>query len=152
MKTAKDILSEKGFQIIAVPPDSTLCEALKKMVKHNIGAIAIREDEQEPRGIWTERDLMRQTYEPNFDPKTAKIGDYMTKELKKVDASASIYKMLEMFLGLRLRHVFVTENEKTIGLLSTGDVIQAALHEKDRELKELNEMVSWEYYENWRWT
>ena len=29
--------------------------------------------------------------------------------------------------------------------------IKASIQEKDRELKDLNAMVSWEYYENWGW-
>jgi len=36
-------------------------------------------------------------------------------------------------------------------MLSTGDVIKASLQEKDLEMKKLNAMVSWEYYENWQW-
>jgi hypothetical protein len=31
-----------------------------------------------------------------------------------------------------------------------GDVIKANLNEKTKELKALNAIVSWEYYENWR--
>lgn len=38
-----------------------------------------------------------------------------------------------------------------IGLLSIGDVLRANLFEKETQFKELNEFVSWDYYENWRW-
>jgi hypothetical protein len=32
-----------------------------------------------------------------------------------------------------------------------GKTIGANLLEKDREIKDLNELVGWDYYENWRW-
>ena len=57
----------------------------------------------------------------------------------------------DKFLGLKLRHLLIEKEGKYIGLLSIGDVIKASIQEKDQELKNLNAMVSWEYYENWRW-
>jgi hypothetical protein len=38
-----------------------------------------------------------------------------------------------------------------IGMVSIGDVLRANLLEKDRKIKELNSMASWQYYENWGW-
>jgi len=35
-------------------------------------------------------------------------------------------------------------------MLSIGDVLRASLLAKDRQFKELNEFVSWDYYENWQ--
>jgi len=34
-------------------------------------------------------------------------------------------------------------------MLSVGDVIRASLLAKDNEIKDLNKIASWEYYENW---
>jgi hypothetical protein len=50
-----------------------------------------------------------------------------------------------------LRHLLIEKNGEFIGVLSSGDVMKANLNEKTKELEELNAMVSWEYYENWRW-
>ena len=53
--------------------------------------------------------------------------------------------------GLRIRHLLVEKEGRPIGLLSAGDVMKATLEMKNRELKALNAMVSWDYYEDWRW-
>ncbi|MBN1482831.1 CBS domain-containing protein [candidate division KSB1 bacterium] len=151
MKNAEDIVREKGNDVFSISAHATIEDALKIMVAKKIGAILVEEN-GEIVGIWTERDLLRNSILDDFDPKTARIGDYMTKNLVTADASESIYRMMDKFLGLRVRHLPIKKDGKVIGLLSAGDVIKAALIEKTREFDELNEMVSWEYYENWRWS
>ena len=151
MKTAEDIVKEKGSDVYSISADAKIQDALKMMVAKKIGAILI-EDDGEIVGIWTERDLLRNSILDDFDPRTSRIGDFMTKKLVTADASENIYRMMDKFLGLRFRHLPVEKQGKIIGLLSAGDVIKAALIEKTREFDELNEMVGWEYYENWRWS
>jgi signal-transduction protein with cAMP-binding, CBS, and nucleotidyltransferase domain len=56
-----------------------------------------------------------------------------------------------MFLGLFLRHLPVEKEGETIGLISIGDILRANLLEKEKQFKELNAFVSWDYYENWKW-
>jgi len=150
MKTAEGLLREKGTEIISVTPETSIYDALQKMIKNNIGAILI-EDNGEIIGIWTERDLMRDTLSEGFNPKTAKIKDFMITDLITANHTDNIYNMMDVFLGKRLRHLLVKKDEKYIGLLSIGDVVKAQLNEKTKELDELHAMVSWDYYSNWRW-
>jgi CBS domain-containing protein len=150
MKTAKDILNEKGNELICVDENATIFEALEIMAENKIGAILVKK-EGKIAGIWTERDLTRNSLVDGFDVKGAKIKDYMVTNLKSVPAEDTAYQMMDHFLGLRLRHLLIVENEEYIGMLSAGDVMRAALNEKDKELKELNTILSWEYYENWQW-
>jgi signal-transduction protein with cAMP-binding, CBS, and nucleotidyltransferase domain len=56
-----------------------------------------------------------------------------------------------MFVGLYLRHIPVQKNGQFIGMVSIGDVLRASLLEKDRQIKQLNSLASWQYYENWGW-
>lgn len=150
MKLAEDILNEKGKELISVPEDTTISKALEVMIENKIGAILVRRDENIV-GIWTERDLMRNTVSGGFDPATAIIKDYMVTGLISAPASDDVYHLMDKFLGLRLRHLLIEKDGNYIGLLTTGDAIKATLHQKNKELKDMNEMLSWEYYENWRW-
>ena len=150
VKTAGDIVKEKGNELFSVSIDAVIQDALKMMVAKRIGAVLVEEN-GEMIGIWTERDLLRNSIVDDFDPRTSRIGDYMTKGLVTADASENMYRMMDKFLGLRFRHLPVEQDGKIIGILSAGDVIKAALLEKTKEFDELNEMLSWEYYENWRW-
>lgn len=150
MKTAEDMVQEKNREIICVSPEITVYEALRIMNKKNIGSIFIKEGDKII-GVWTERDLMRNVMIEGFDLKTAKIKDYMTKDLICAKHTDSLYKILDIFLGRRFRRILVEKEGEYIGLLSVGDVMKSCLIDKDLELKKLNALVSWEYYENWKW-
>jgi len=150
MKTAEDIVQSKGTDIFSVPLTATLHDAIELMMAKRIGAVLVQ-DRDEMVGIWTERDLLRSSLADDFDPQTALIAQHMTKNLITVPHTETIYRMMDKFLGLHLRHLPVEKEGKIIGVLSSGDVIREALIEKTREFKELNQMVGWEYYENWRW-
>jgi signal-transduction protein with cAMP-binding, CBS, and nucleotidyltransferase domain len=150
MRTAEQILEEKGGEMIWVAADSTVEEALKIMVEKNIGAILVKEGE-EIVGIWTEHELLSDILTEGFDPKTARIRDFMTTDLQSAPHNATVYQLMDKFLGMRLRHLLIIKEGKYIGLISSGDVTKASLTEKTAELEKLNAMVSWEYYEDWRW-
>lgn len=151
MKTAQDILNDKPPNpMVTIAPESTIAEAVDRMVNANIGAILI-EKKTDIIGIWTERDLLRATHQPDFDPKTAVIGDHMQKRLHCAGDDTPVEQLEEMFLGLFIRHILIKKQERFIGLLSIGDVLRASLLEKDRRIKKLNSIASWQYYENWGW-
>jgi len=150
MQTAEHILGIKGEEIISVAADATICEALQVMVERKVGSTLVTENGRFV-GIWTERDLMRNTLDPDFDPRTARIGDYMVTGLRFAPHTDTVYELMDKFLGLRLRHLLIRKGEEFIGLLSIGDVIKVCLQEKTREFEELHAVVSWEYYEEWRY-
>jgi signal-transduction protein with cAMP-binding, CBS, and nucleotidyltransferase domain len=125
-------------------------DALKKMNENKVGAILITQDGK-PAGIWTERDLLRNTLDEGFDPRTTPIDSVMTKTIVTAPSSDTVYNLMDKFLGLRIRHLIIEKDGDIIGMLSSGDVMKASIQEKDEELKQLNSMVGWDYYENWCW-
>ena len=150
MKTAEDIVKDKQYEIVSVSYDQTIQQACRLMVDNRIGAILVKKNDEYV-GIWTERDLLRNITKPGFDPQTARIGDYMTSRLHSVSHDTPLHKVQDMFLGLFLRHLPVEKEGETIGLISIGDILRANLLEKEKQFKELNAFVSWDYYENWKW-
>jgi len=150
MKTAGDILNDKKRDMVTVRPEQTIREALEHMQVNRIGAILVKRADKIV-GIWTERDLARDILKRGFDIDTAKVGDHMTTRLYTAPDDTPLLKLQEMFLGLFIRHILITQRRKTIGLLSIGDVMRASLLDKDTQIRDLTAMASWEYYENWGW-
>lgn len=151
MKTAEDILKDKQpARIISIAPDQTISAAIDRMNRHNIGAILVSQGDDIV-GIWTERDLLRAMGQTAFDPLTATVGTHMKTHLHSAAHDTPIDQLEEMFVGLFIRHVLIKRQEQFIGLLSIGDVLRASLLEKDRQIKKLNTIASWQYYENWGW-
>ena len=150
MNTAEDIVSDKNMQILTVSHDETVQRTCQMMVENRIGAVVVEKNDEFV-GIWTERDLLRNIANEGFDPHTAKVGDYMSSPIHAAPHNTHLHKLEEMFLGLFVRHLVVEKEGRYIGFISIGDVLRAGLLEKDRKFKEINALVSWDYYEDWKW-
>jgi len=150
METAKKMMADKGREIVSVPVGTTLFATLEKMNQKKVGAILVTRDEKIV-GIWTERDLMQDIIREKLDLKSALIEDYMTTHPISAPHTDTVFNLMDKFLGLRVRHLLIEEDGNIIGLVSGGDVMKCVIHEKDSELRQLNSMVSWDYYENWKW-
>ena len=150
METAKNMLADKGREIVSVPVGTTLFATLEKMNQNKVGAILVTRDDKII-GIWTERDLMQDVIQEDFDLKSALIEEYMTTHLVFALHTDTVFNLMDKFLGLRIRHLLIEEDGNIIGLVSGGDVMKCVIHEKDTDLKQLKSMVSWDYYEDWKW-
>lgn len=149
-KTAEDIINEKEEGPIVAGPDTTVFEAVSLILEKGANAVLIEKDGKYV-GIWTERDLLRNVLIDDFDPKHSRVGDFMSSPLISVPYNYTIYQLIDTFLGKGIRHLLIEKNGEYIGLLYARDIIRAGLTERTLELKELNEMVDWEYYEDWKW-
>ncbi len=149
-KTAEDLLNEKGSDIHAIGPDVSLADAIAFMNKNNVGAVLIR-DGVKYVGIWTERDLLRDVTHDGFDIRSAKIRDHMQAKLICARHDEPLFSLIDKILGLRIRHLLVKREGQFIGMLSVGDLLRAALQQRNEELHRLQEIVKLEYYDEWRW-
>ncbi len=150
MKTAQDIILDNKRQLVFVSHDQTVMRALELMVTHRIGAVLVKKGDDIV-GIWTERDFLRNSLQPDFDPRSASVDEYMSSPLYTAPHDATLTTLQEMFIGLFVRHIPITKDGVFIGMVSIGDVLRADLLEKDLQIKELNSIASWQYYENWGW-
>jgi CBS domain-containing protein len=150
MNTAEEMLKEKDAQIISVSPDQTVMEAVQVMAERRIGVVLVEKD-GDLIGILSERDFLRHSADEQFDSRAAKVGDYMSAPLKFATHDTELPMLQEMFLGLYVRHLPIKKGDRFIGMLSIGDVLRADLLDKDRDIKELKKMASWQYYDNWGW-
>jgi CBS domain-containing protein len=126
MTCAEDIIREKGHRLISVDGEATIRSALEIMIKDHIGAILVC-DKNRYVGIWTERDLMRDVLRHRFDPNKAKIRNYMITGLHYAPHTASLEQLMDIFVGLDIRHVLIEKKGRYIGLLSPEDVIMRYL-------------------------
>ena len=150
MKTAEDILNEKQSDMVWIAGDKSVQDAIVLMVENSIGAVLIKQEERFV-GIFSERDLLRNSADPNFNPKASRVADYMSSPLHCAPHDMSLIRLTEKFLGLFIRHLMIEREGRQIGLLSIGDVLRSSLLDQDRQIKELNAIASWEYYDDWGW-
>ena len=137
----------QGIEAITRPSEDVTLSFVRP---GRIAAVLVKEGDDMV-GIWTERDYLRNSSDPDFKPQAVKVGDYMSSPLHFANHDANLTQLEEMFLGLYLRHLPVQKDGSFIGMISIGDVLRANLLEKDSKIKELNSLASWQYYENWGW-
>jgi signal-transduction protein with cAMP-binding, CBS, and nucleotidyltransferase domain len=148
--TAEDILKDIGQEPLCVQPETTVYDAVKLMLARESHAVLIQKDGTYV-GIWTERDLMKNTVLDGYDPKTTKVGDHMSFPIKTAPHTDNIFQLIDKLLGFKTRHLLIAKEGKYIGLLYARDVIRVGFTERTKQLRELDEMVSLEFYENWKW-
>ena len=150
MKTAEDILKEKQRDMVWIAKDKSVFEAVQMMVDNTIGAVLVKEGDRFV-GIFSERDLLHKSADPDFDLRQARVADYMSSPLLSAPHDMPMIRLTEKFLGLFIRHLMIEKEGRQIGMLSIGDILRATLLEQDRQIKELNAVPTWEYYDDWGW-
>ena len=100
---------------------TTVADAVKEMSKYDVGSLVIV-DGKEPIGIFTERDLLKRVVAKDMDPRTAKIGDVMTKEVFTVQAGEYIGNVYHSLTHRGIRHAPVVDQGVLVGIVSVRDL------------------------------
>lgn len=140
MAIVKDFLKVKGHQVWWVAPTTPLKVALGLMAKHKIGALLVLDGSQVV-GIFTERDYARAAVEiPDLELHTP-VRELMTSQVYYVTPQQSAEEVMTLMTAKRFRHLPVVENDKLVGLISIGDVVKYVIHEKEDEIKNLEDYI-----------
>ena len=120
----RDILRDKGTDVVTIDPARTVLEAMRELVRHGIGAVVVtREDAV--MGILTERDVLRLSAEDPGQAADLPVVRAMTSELVVGVPEDSVEYVMEIMTKNRIRHLPVIEGGRLAGILSIGDVVNA---------------------------
>lgn len=136
MVTVKNILDKKGYDTYSVKPDQTVYDALKVLADKEIGAVLVS-DGDKLLGIFSERDYARKLILKGFFSKESSVRDVMTKELVFVNYNADIFECMSIMNEKKVRHLPVLENNKLVGIISIGDVVNAIISSQNSAIKDL---------------
>ncbi|MFZ0243531.1 MAG: CBS domain-containing protein [Desulfobacterales bacterium] len=144
MKTARDLLREKGAQIYSTAPDATVYDALQLMAEKNIGALIVFEGDRLI-GLISERDYARKIVLKNKFSRETAVADIMTRDVVTVAPDKNLEECMELITQHRVRHLPVTENDRVLGIISIGDIVKGIIVHKEFVIEQL------EYYiKGWR--
>ena len=125
------ILRRKGAEVVTITRDSTVFDAIGRMVEHNVGALVV--DDGGPVGIFTERDYLRRIALEGRTSRTTLVEEVMTADLVTVTPSVAAEECLRMMTEHRIRHLPVIVDGRLAGVVSIGDCVRALLEgERDR--------------------
>jgi len=120
----REILRKKGHDVVTVGPDHSVIEAVRMLVRHNIGGLVVMEGER-PAGIITERDVLRLTADGPPSLESVQVGSVMTRELITAGPDDDLHELMDVMTERRVRHLPVMEDERLVGIVSIGDLVNA---------------------------
>lgn len=110
--------------VLTFGPDETVFNAIKVMSEKNYGASVVVDREDKPIGVVTERDFMRRLIARELDPKTTRLSEIMTKDLKLARADDDLLDWMRQMSNDRFRRLpIVDEQGKLVGIMSQGDFV-----------------------------
>ena len=140
--TVRDILNEKGHEVITLTPDVFVGEAVAVLAKHRIGAIIVTNGAGVIKGIISERDIVRRLAEDGPESLKQKVSEVMTANVKVCAENHSNHDVMEIMTNGRFRHLPVERDGKLIGVISIGDVVKRRIAEVQREAEEIRSYIA----------
>jgi CBS domain-containing protein len=141
MKTVKQVLDNKGYQIHSIAPEATVYEALQKMAQEGIGALAVLVA-GELAGIVSERDYARKVILTGRHSRETSVRDIMTENVICVSSDLRVDASLSLMTKKCVRHLVVRDDGKINGLISIGDVVKAIIDEQQFTIEQLEHYIS----------
>lgn len=135
----RDLLRTKGTKVVTVAPETTVQDAMRILVEHQIGALVVTDGTLH--GIISERDLLRWGAEDIERLTTARVRDLMTTELITAGPDAAIQDVMDVMVEQRIRHLPIVEQGKLTGIISIGDVVNAMRQKVESENRYLHAYI-----------
>lgn len=139
-RTGYKVMDAMTKQPVVVKPGEKLESLAKKMARHHVGSLVVK-DKEKLLGMITEQDVVRKVIAKNINPYKLKVKDIMEKNLVTISSEQDIYEALVLMKEHNIRHIPVMDGKKMAGFLTIKDIlkIQPELFELMVEKFELRE-------------
>jgi len=139
-----DLLQEKGVSVYWVSDDATVDVAVAEMNRHRIGSVLVQHQGKVV-GIFTERDVLTRVVSSGRAPAVTTIREVMTSDFQWITPGTFVEDAMQLMTDKRVRHLPVLENEKSVGMISIGDITRWLLRVNEMEADSLRRYVADEY-------
>lgn len=146
-----DILNEKGSSVVTIGAEQSIHQAISKLNQYRLGALVVTGDDEKIVGIITERDILhvcgsrcaRLEEAPAADEPDCPslVEDAMTSDIVIGVPDDDLNYAMGIMTKNRIRHLPIMDNEKLVGIISIGDLVNAHFEEKVLENRTLKEYI-----------
>ena len=147
----KDILQEKGSNVVTIQADGTIHNAVGKLNEHGIGALVVTGENDAIVGIITERDILRlcgnHCVKPNESLLQAGnacpslVRQAMTSDLVIGVPDDDLNYVMGVMSKNKIRHLPILDDGQLAGIISIGDLVNAHFEEKVFENRTLKAYI-----------
>ncbi|HSZ52872.1 MAG TPA: CBS domain-containing protein [Caulobacteraceae bacterium] len=136
-----EILREKPFRLIALPPTATAIDAAALMKAEHVGAVLVLDDVGRLLGMVSERDLMLGIAADGPTLFRRRVAELMSVGGPSARPNDPVLHVMRTMTERRARHVPVLDGDTVVGVVSIGDLLKARLAEKVQENAILQELA-----------
>jgi CBS domain-containing protein len=141
MKLVKHLLDTKGGDVISIAPAASVFDAIKLMADRAVGSLLVMDGEKII-GIVTERDYARKVILLGRSSETTKVEQVMSTDVITATAEQTVRQCMTLMTEKRIRHLPVVADDKVIGMISIGDLVQAIISDQQQEIEQLEQYIS----------
>jgi CBS domain-containing protein len=138
----KQILGDKGRDVVTITSDATLSEAARELARHRIGALVVKDGDGAIVGILSERDIVRAVSEASVFALPRSVSAYMSRSVATCEESDTVDSLMETMTTGRFRHLPVVADERLVGIVSIGDIVKTRIAETVQEATTLREYIA----------
>lgn len=118
MRTVREVMTTN---LITVTSDSSAMDAAIAMRDNNIGPVLVVDNNQ-IRGILTDRDITVEAVASGKDLSTTRVIDLCTANVQTVSPDTSVEDAVQLMKDNSIRRLPVVENGAPVGIVSLGDL------------------------------
>ena len=119
----------------------TIKSASQNFDEKKVGCMPVLDKNKNVIGILSERDLSRSIYVEKFNL-TMPITHLMTKNLVTCDLNTSVTELMDEMTEKKIRHILIMDNNKLLGIVSIGDVVNHLISKIKEENKNLKDYIN----------
>jgi len=142
--TVRSVLKQKDQDIWSVPPEVWVYDAIEMMADKHVGALLVI-SERKLLGIISERDYARKVILQGKSSKQTQVREIMTSPVISVLPEHTVEACLRIMTNSRIRHLPVVENEKVLGVVSIGDLVNWMAFAQDHAIEQLEHYIEGKY-------
>jgi CBS domain-containing protein len=131
MTTARDIMTDRAECVRA---DETLADAARKMRDLDVGALPICGEDDQLKGVVTDRDLVVKCVAEGTDPTSTPVSDLAEGKPVTIGADDPISEALQTMIEHGVRRLPVIDGDRLVGMVSQADVARETTTEQAGEL------------------
>ncbi len=110
--------------VITVKKGENAAKVAKLMIDNKIGSVIVVDEEKNPIGIITERDIVRIMASGTLDPERTKAEDIMSQPLRAISPELGIEEAAKLMRQLGVKRLPIMEKGALVGIVSSGDIIR----------------------------
>jgi len=138
------ILSRKGSDIWSIPSDASVYSAVETMSEKGVGALLVVDDGHLV-GVISERDYARKIILQGRASKDTFVHEIMTPSPITVGPCTTVNEAMQVMTDNRFRHLPVVDNDKVLGVVSIGDLVNWIISTQDETIQQLEHYITSQY-------